>query len=81
MLGMTFKAIRYSRHAAKNLKRRRISRGNVRWLIARGIRQEGRTKLGEKRWTVDGTVANRKLRVVFIERANDIEVVTVMEKW
>jgi hypothetical protein len=78
---MTYKSIIYSRHAAKMLKVRRLSRRDVRWLIARGVRGEGLTILGEKRLTADGKIGKRNLRLVFIERANEIEIVTVMEKW
>jgi hypothetical protein len=78
---MTYKAIRYSKHAAKMLKVRRLARADVRWLIARGVRGEGLSILGEKRITADGRIGKRNLRLVFIERANEIEIVTVMEKW
>jgi len=78
---VTYKAIVYSDHAAKMLKVRRLTRSDVRWLIARGVRGEGWSIIGEKRLTADGKVGKRNLRLVFIERANEIEIVTVMEKW
>jgi len=78
---MTHKAIVYSRHAAEMAKARRISRADVRWLIARGVRTPAPTLHGEQRWKVVGKVGKRELGVVFIERANDILLVTVEEEW
>lgn len=76
---MTFKPIRYSDHAAKMLRIRRIGRADIRWLIARGDIAEGHSSSPSgKRWTADGKIGKRRLRVVFIERRKEIEVVTVM---
>lgn len=79
---MTYKAIIYSIHAAQMVKSRRISRADVRWLIARGTRTKAPTlHSSEQRWKVVGKVGKRELGAVFIERANDILLVTVEEEW
>lgn len=77
---MTYKPIIYSRHAAEMIKARRIKRADVRWLITSGIRSKAPTYRGEQRWKAVGTVMRRELGVVFIERANDILLVTVEEE-
>lgn len=78
---MTYKAIIYSRHAAEMMKARRIRRADVRWLVAKGARTKAPTYRGEQRWKVVGKIGKRVLGVVFIERANDIVLVTVEEEW
>jgi uncharacterized DUF497 family protein len=58
---------------------RGIRRKEVRWILANGNRKEARSESGdEQRWMVEGYVGNGNVRVVFIERANEIRVVTVM---
>lgn len=79
---MTYKAIIYDPHAAAQMKVRGIKRADVRWLIASGIRTKAPTlHSSEQRWKVVGTVGKRELGVVFIERANEILLVTVEEEW
>lgn len=79
---MTYKAIIYDPHAAKMMKTRGIKRSDVRWLIAQGTRTKAPTfHSSEQRWKVVGTVGRRELGVVFIERANEILLVTVEEEW
>ena len=77
---MTHKQIRYSIHAAKRLKERHITRGDVRWLIANGLREPADTRGGETRWQVSAKIGKRNLYVIFIEGAAEVEVVTVAEK-
>ncbi|MGI8401205.1 MAG: DUF4258 domain-containing protein [Gemmatimonadaceae bacterium] len=77
---MTHKPIRYSKHAAKQASVRHISRDSVRWMLAQGIREHADTRAGEKRWRVSGKVGKRDLYVIFIERASEIEIVTVAEQ-
>jgi hypothetical protein len=78
---MTHKAIRYSDHAAKMLRIRRISRADVRWIIARGVRARADTGGGEQRWRVSAKIGKRELYVVYIERSNELVVVTVAEQY
>ncbi len=78
---MTHKAIRYSDHAAKMLKTRRISRVEIRWLIAQGVRAGADTRGGEQRWKVSAKIGKRELYVVYIERSNELVVVTVAEQY
>ena len=77
---MTHKAIRYSDHAAKMLRTRRISRADVRWIIAQGVRERADTRGGEQRWRVSAKIGKRELYVVYIERSNELVVVTVAEQ-
>jgi uncharacterized DUF497 family protein len=77
---MTHKAVRYSDHSAKRLKTRGISRADVRWIIANGIRVRAETRGGEQRWKVSAKIGKRELYVVYIERSNDLLVVTVAEQ-
>jgi hypothetical protein len=78
---MTYKAIRYSDHAAKMLRTRRISRADVRWIIAKGVRQRAETRGGQQRWKADARIGKRELYVVYIERSDDLLVVTVAEQY
>lgn len=78
---MTHKPIIYSQHAADQMRIRKITRQDVQWLLARGIRSKTRTDVGEQRWKVEGDISRRKLRVVFIERANEIEIVSAQYRY
>ena len=76
---MPAKTIVYSRHATVRMTERGIRRKDVRWLLARGTRVEARTESGdEQRWMVEGYLGNGNARVVFVERTNEIRVITVM---
>lgn len=76
---MTYKVIRYSKHAAVQLKKRHVTRETVRWLLAKGERVTADTRHGERRLAVQGKVGKRVLKLVYIERRNEIEIVTVMQ--
>jgi hypothetical protein len=58
---------------------RLIARRDVRWLLARGIREETRTSGGPQRWLAHGTSGDRRLGVAFIESASAILVLTVLD--
>lgn len=49
-------------------------------MLAQGIREHADTRAGEKRWKVSGKVGKRDRYVIFIERASEIEIVTVAEQ-
>lgn len=75
---MTFKAIRYSNHAALRLRQRRITREEVRRIVTRGKREKVLTRTGrEQRWKASDKIGKRTVNVIFIERATELEVVTV----
>jgi hypothetical protein len=74
---MTHKRITYSDHATGRLKERRITRQSVRWLLAEGIRETAETRGGEQRWTVRGYLGKDEARVIFLERADEVHIVTV----
>jgi hypothetical protein len=75
---MTFKPIRYSNHAALRLRQRSITRADVRRIIARGKRQKINSRSGrEQRWKSCGKIGKRTFCVIFIERARELEIITV----
>ena len=74
---MTYKMIIIGDHAGSRLRQRGFTKGDVRWLLAKGIREPGRTRGGEFRWTKRGIIGTREARVVYIEDAHRIELVTV----
>jgi hypothetical protein len=74
---MTPKRITYSRHALTRLKERGITRMQVRWLLARGIRESVATLHGERRHGRRGYIHDCEIRVVYLERSDEIHVVTV----
>lgn len=73
---MTYKNIIYSPHAADQMKERGFSREDVRWLLAEGSKTKERS-VGEQRWQCKGYLGKHEAGVVFIERQNEIEIVTV----
>jgi hypothetical protein len=78
MQSMTFKDIRYSDHAALRIKQRKITRADVRRIIAGSVRQKAATGSGrEQRWKSCGKIGKRTFCVIFIERARELEIVTV----
>jgi uncharacterized DUF497 family protein len=82
MLGMTHKPTTYGKHAAKWMRKRGITRQDVQWVLARGLRSKAPTKSGaDQRWQVEGDLARRKLRVVFIELANEIHIVSAQYRY
>lgn len=71
---MTYKAINFSDHARSRMKERGISRVEVRRLLATApavIEDHGR-------WTKSGTIRRAPAKVVYIETAYSILIVTVM---
>jgi hypothetical protein len=75
---MTHKAIHYSNHARQRLTERRITRQQVRWVLARGVRAESPTAAGAQRWSSRGVINSRELEVIFLEDADRIVVVTTL---
>lgn len=78
---MTHKPITYSDHAVKQMRIRRITRQDVQTALALGLRTKTRTDAGEQRWKVETDIQRRKLRVVFIERANEIHIVSAQYRY
>lgn len=75
---MTPKQIAYSDHAAIQRAARGIRRNDVRWLLATAPRIKADTIVGrDQRWEVRGFPGNRELRVIFIESATTLLLVTV----
>jgi Domain of unknown function (DUF4258) len=82
MLGMTHKPTTYSKHAVKQMRARTITRQEVQWVLARGRRSKARTKAGaDQRWQVEADLVRRKFRVVFIESANEIHIVSAQYRY
>jgi len=74
---MTPKRITYSRHALTRLRERGITRVQVRWLLARGVHEPLVTFHGEPRHGRRGYIRDCEIRVVYLERSDEIHVVTV----
>jgi len=79
---VTWKPVHYRDHAAERLQQRHVRHWEVRQLLATGVRtKQGAAPPGHpelQRWHVEGTLGGYPARVVFHERAREIEVVTVM---
>lgn len=75
---MTYKRIEFGPHAARRLKQRNIRRWEVRWLLARGERTKEETRPGaEQRWGCAGLLGKRPAKVIFVEDARRILLVTI----
>jgi hypothetical protein len=74
---MIAKRIEYGPHAASRLRRRHITRQDVRWLLARGIRERIPTKGPTTYWSCRGYLGRDEARLVFIEYADHYFIVTV----
>lgn len=73
---MVSKPIVYSRHATVRLRERRITRSDVRWLLARGIREA--TVGNPQQWTVRGYLGKHEVKLLFIEDSERYFIRTVM---
>ena len=71
---VNWKPIQYHPHAVARLRGRKIRRQQVRELLATGTRR----RQGAARWTVDGTLGRHAARLVILEDARSITVLTVM---
>jgi hypothetical protein len=75
---MNAKRIVYTDHARRRLRRRHITRQDVRWLLARGIRTVIATKGPTTYWQCRGYLGRRdEANVVFIEDATSQLIVSV----
>jgi hypothetical protein len=75
---MSPKRIEYSSHAVQQMRARGITRPDVRWILAQGLPAEAETRRGEQRLAKRGYLDRREAKVVYLENAERIEVVTVM---
>ena len=71
---MTWKRILYRMHTVRRLRERRITRQQVRQLLATGTRR----RQGGTRWVAEGALDRWPARLVFQESADTITVITVM---
>ena len=74
---MTPKLLQYSDHAARRLRLRGITRQDVRWLLAHGIHAFEPTVAGEQRQSRRGYLGHYEAKVVYIEDAIRILIITV----
>lgn len=74
---MTWKRVTYSVHAARQMRLREFSRTDVQWLLAKGERTREPTRRGEQRWGRRGYIGKDEALVVYLERPDEIHVVTV----
>src|SRR5665213_3275413 len=75
---VTPKQIIYSDHAEWRLRTRRITRQNVRRLLATGTRTTAPTAGGAQRWQCTGKLDHNDAILILIEDATTILVVAVM---
>src|SRR6267378_2502901 len=77
IISVTPKQIWIGDHARKRFRARNITRQEIRWLIARGIRSTEPTLSGApQRWSCRGYLGREEAKVVFIEDAVAITLVT-----
>ena len=74
---MTPKQLHYSDHAARRLRGRGVTRQDVRWLLARGIHAFEPTFAGEQRQSRRGYLGHYEAKVIYIENAIRILIITV----
>ena len=74
---MNPKRIEYSEHAAARLRQRKITRQDVRWLLARGIRTKEWSRGGTQYWGARGYLGKWEAQVIFLEDATRQLIVTV----
>lgn len=75
---MVHKAILYGDHAVPQMERRGLTRADVKWLLAQGIRTPAPTRAGAaQRWEARGYIGHREAAVIFIETATTVIIVTV----
>ena len=78
---MTPKRIEFDPHAVEQMRQRGISRNDVRWLLAQGLPAEAETRTGEVRRARRGYLGRREAKVVYLENAERLRVITVMWVW
>ncbi len=71
---MTPKPIGYSIHARGRLRQRRITRQQVRWLLAQGTRQP----IGDHLYEVRGYLGKDEAKLIVREDAARVLIITVM---
>jgi len=75
---MTPKRIELDPHLVGRMHKRGISREDVRWLLAEGLPAAAETRGGETRLAKRGYLGKREAKVVYLENAERILVITVM---
>lgn len=77
-ISVTYKRLWYGQHARLRLRLRGIRRGEVRWLVAKGLPFSVETYgARQKRFGREGIIRGRMARVIYIESATAIEIITV----
>jgi hypothetical protein len=74
---MNAKRILWTNHAARRLRQRHITRQDVRWLLARGIRTVIPTEGPTTYWSCRGYLGKWEANVVFVEDATSQLIVSV----
>lgn len=74
---MTHKQIIYGDHAVGRLQRRRVSRSEVRWVLANGVLKSEKSKYGDAVWSRTGYLGKMQMKVVFSEGRRVVFVITV----
>lgn len=75
---MTPKRVEYDPHAARRMRLRRITRQDVRTILAVGVWSPETTRPGaEQRFSKRAYLGNREAMVVYLENAERLYVITV----
>lgn len=74
---MTNKQVFYSDHAVGRLKRRKVSRAEVRWLLAHGKLEKESSQYGGSAWSRAGYLGKHEARIIFIEQKHAVLIITV----
>lgn len=75
---MTNKLIIYRYHAVLRMRQRGFRREDVKWLLAEGLPAEVDDEGKEQRAARRGYLGKREAKVIYVETALRIEIVTVM---
>lgn len=76
---MTTKRVEYGSHAVQRMRERGIRRGDVRWLLAQGLPAEAdQGQHSDPVFARRGTIGGREAKVVYLENAVRVYVITVM---
>jgi hypothetical protein len=78
---MTHKRIIYGTHVCERMLERQIGRSDVKWLLAEGVRQVEGARGDTTYWSRRGYLGKREAKVVYIETAAEIILVTVVWIW
>jgi hypothetical protein len=78
---VTHTRIIYGAHVIERMDERGIGRSDVKWLLAEGARQAEGSRAGTTYWSRRGYPGKQEAKVVYIETATEIILVTAEWIW